>query len=510
MHLPPRTPWRRLVAPLLIVLAVCGFAAPSGAAATEGDDAGTRPEPHLPEPGTKAGPAPESRIVGGTQAEPGAWPSQVGLLFRGIADNYQAQYCGGTLLNRSWVLTAAHCVKDISFNPAPSDVDVLVGTQDLQAGGTRIRAVEFRIVPGWDPNVGRNDLALIRMDRPAPEGTPFQTLTNQNVSPAAGTPVTTTGWGTQSYGTATFPTKLRQVTVNVSTAAACQSAYGSFYQQSTMVCAAAAGKDACQGDSGGPLVENRGGTWYQVGVVSTGYECARAGYPGVYTRVAAFSSWIREQIRYGAQPDANAFVRRMHLDAFNRQPTATELYSGVANLTNGQLPEVYANGLISGSTYQTRTGGVIRLYQAIFLRRPDTAGLQYWWVDVNKGTSLKRIADIMVNASEFQILYGSLNDTAFVELVYENVLGRDPSSADTAYWVGELSSGRRSRGQVMVGFSESPEYKSITANHVKVIGPYFALLRRVPSLADIAAWGPSSSQTIVSAIVKSYEYAARF
>ena len=56
------------------------------------------------------------------------------------------------------------------------------------------------------------------------------------------------------------------------------------------------GKDSCRGDSGGPMVVDRGGSWIQIGIVSWGVGCGRAGFPGVYTRVSAFAGWVRSVI----------------------------------------------------------------------------------------------------------------------------------------------------------------------------------------------------------------------
>ncbi len=487
-----------------VALPVTAAAATARGEGDRGGD-GLTAEPIAPTPTEPA----QVDIVGGTEAPAGAWPSQVGLVVAGRSAR-AGQFCGGTLVSRTWVLTAAHCLRDIGHRPTPGQVDVFLGSHDLGTGGTRIRAVQFVIHPGWDLVQGRNDIALVRMDRPAPASIPFQALTAQGVSPVAGTPVTVTGWGVTSERATSAPVRLRQVTLDVATPAACAGAYPGYYQQSTMVCAARAGKDSCYGDSGGPLLVDRGGTWTQVGIVSTGEGCARSGYPGIYTKLAAFSSWVAGVIRYGPHADAGAFVDRMWRDAFNRPPTAVEAYSGVVDLQAGRTPGAYAAEVLGRKTFDDRTGAVVRLYQAIFRRRPDTGGMTFWWQRAMGGASVPRIAEQMVAAPEFRQTYGSLDDTAFVDLVYQNVLGRAPSAPDRAYWVDELRSGRRTRGRVMVGFSESPEYKGLTAGPVRVTGAFFALVRRVPTTAELATWQGSGWEPITTFLLASYAYAARF
>ncbi|MGN6693652.1 MAG: trypsin-like serine protease [Aquihabitans sp.] len=445
---------------------------------------------------------PSTRIIGGTQAAPGAWPGQVGLLTASQPNNYQAQFCGGTALNRNWVLTAAHCVVDTTA----ANLDILAGTQSLASGGVRYRAAEIRVLPGYDADTSSRDLAVVRVGTPMPESVVGQTIIGQGQAVAGGTIATTVGWGnTVTSGSPSYPTELRQVDVAMKTDAQCGAAYGSEYVASTMVCAASAGKDSCQGDSGGPLYINSGGL-KQVGVVSFGTGCANPSFPGVYTKISSFANWVHQQTRYGPHRTRGAYINRTYLDLFNRAPTTAEINSLGVDSAIGP----WTSNLIMGGTNQSRTGGVTRLYSAYFLRNPDASGLSYWWKQINGGKSLFTISNVMANSNEFKTRYGDLTNQEFVELVYQNVLGRAGDPAGIASWTGKLDQGLKNRGQVMVGFSESNEYKTKNAARVNVIITYFELLRRVPTDGEITADKALANGALVSRILSSYAYAKRF
>jgi secreted trypsin-like serine protease len=449
-------------------------------------------------------PRPDPRIVGGTVAPDGAWPTQVALVDRTRPSTAAGQFCGGTVIARTWILTAAHCLRiPGEWMPTASQVDVLVGTGSLSSGGTRIRAVELRTHTRWDPNRLRYDVGLIRLDRPVPSSTPLQPYGTLDISSSM--PVTAVGWGSLDDPPTRFPTQLRQVDMEIQPGHVC--AITAAWDGRTQFCAYATGKGVCFGDSGGPILVEQDGEWIQVGISSYVLECGR--YPSYFTRVSAFLPWIRAQIRYGPHPDAAAFVRRQHLDLFGRPPTNTELFSGVAGLDD-QPTATYVAERLEGATFRARAGGVIRLYRAIFLREPDSGGLTYWMGEANRGVSLKRIADQMVRAPEFTTLYGALDDGGFVDLVYDNVLDRAPSTGDRDYWVGELAAGRRTRGQVMVGFSESAEYRTLTDPSSRVTAAFWALLRRVPSDAETVQWTGRPTAEVVRFLLDSYTYANRF
>ena len=123
-------------------------------------------------------------------------------------------------------------------------------------------------------------------------GLGVQPIALTSVEPPAGALAVVTGWGTLTPG-GSLPLQLQAVEVNITSRAACNSAYAQYGGITVnMICAGVpeGGKDACQGDSGGPLVV--GGKL--VGIVSWGLSCALADYPGVYSNVASLIDFITE------------------------------------------------------------------------------------------------------------------------------------------------------------------------------------------------------------------------
>ncbi len=110
------------------------------------------------------------------------------------------------------------------------------------------------------------------------------------------------------------------------------------------------------------------------------------------------------------------------------------------------------------AAHSSAAGSVERLYRAYFQRDPDAGGACFWERRLGEGDDLRRVSDSFAASAEFVETYGQLDDRAFVELVYENVLGRAGEASGVAFWTGELAAARRTRGEVMIGFSESAEF----------------------------------------------------
>jgi len=219
----------------------------------------------------------QPQIVGGTVAGAADNPFQVALLTKSIANNFDAQFCGGTLYKANYVVTAAHCSDFITA----SQVQVLTGTRNLDGTGVRRNVLSITIHPGWNSGTFNNDVAVWKLSTSA-TGIPLASLAT--IDPAVGTSLLATGWGALTEG-GSFPISLRKVSLPLVDRTNCNDANSYNGQITTsMLCAGrdSGGIDTCQGDSGGPLA--RGSVL--TGIVSWGTGCARPNKFGIYTRVS--------------------------------------------------------------------------------------------------------------------------------------------------------------------------------------------------------------------------------
>jgi len=226
-------------------------------------------------------------IVGGEEAVRSAWPFAASLLYENHKRFYH--YCGGSLVNDWWVLTAAHC------EPTRGDI-VVLGRHDLRDKGGVVTGVEEVRTLSYNPETGENDLALVRIGAPGARGLPRVSFASP---PETSRSVTAIGWGAITEGGPTSAV-LRQVTVPVWDQVQCAASYTQADAgrriTDSMVCAGGEGKDSCQGDSGSPLLAGTSGS-SQVGIVSFGVGCGRKDFPGVYTRVDRYLEWIKSNTK---------------------------------------------------------------------------------------------------------------------------------------------------------------------------------------------------------------------
>lgn len=227
-----------------------------------------------------------TKIVGGSETNPGEYPFMVSM-----ADNI-GHFCGASVISPTYVMSAAHC--------SGGAFHVVIGAHDQNnLSGSQTIDVKRQIN---HPNYGNNgyDISVYELEEPIDPAlySPIR-LGNQSHE-SVGTMTTVVGWGKLSED-GSLARKLQHVDVPIMSYQQCQDGYdleNESINNSVELCAGYpdGGQDSCQGDSGGPLVVKENGEFVQVGVVSWGIGCALPDFAGVYARVSALSSWVRDNV----------------------------------------------------------------------------------------------------------------------------------------------------------------------------------------------------------------------
>jgi secreted trypsin-like serine protease len=268
-----------------------------------------------------------SKIIGGKAVPNGKYPFMVALLDKRRPGNaFQEQFCGGTLIDKDRVLTAAHCFFDAKGDPDPESKNVLkviVGRTVLTTSQGQVRSVKRKFIhPKYNPTsaaFGDYDAAVLKLSRSVSGIAPINLASSKQDDhlEKPGRKATVAGWGSTTARRAcvpsplaepVFPERMREARVPIVSDSRADQIYQdicrfsgglrSTYTPPLMVAAGGTGADTCQGDSGGPLFVARashgdgdsGGSsakYTQIGITSFGPGCGPKRYPGVYTEVNA-------------------------------------------------------------------------------------------------------------------------------------------------------------------------------------------------------------------------------
>ncbi|XP_069702853.1 trypsin-1-like [Periplaneta americana] len=231
------------------------------------------------------------RIIGGQETQVNQYPWMAQLLYN------NRFYCGASLINSMYVLTASHCVK--GFNKNRITVRLLDHKRGSNSEAETIdRRVQRAVIHGrYDDSTFNNDIALLKLDRELKLEGKLRPVCLPTLGKSfTGVNGLVTGWGVTAQNGAPSDV-LNEVTVPIMSNKECKStAYGNKRITDNMMCAGypEGKKDSCQGDSGGPLHIVNGTEYDVAGVVSWGEGCAQANHPGVYTRVNRYITWIKK------------------------------------------------------------------------------------------------------------------------------------------------------------------------------------------------------------------------
>ncbi|XP_030564145.1 venom protease-like [Drosophila novamexicana] len=243
-------------------------------------------------------------IVGGTPAEPKEFPHMARLGNRD-SSNKTNWLCGGTLISKRLVLTAAHCL----YSTRGAINVVRLGELDFASDKDDAQPEDFGVQkiiehPGYNYTILYNDIALLQLDRAVsfsvykhPACLPFHDGQDSENFIAI-------GWGHQRFAASKESTKLLKVQLkNFGTECLATTNLNELpngYNVSTMLCIGSPeNKDTCNGDSGGPVLNYHDEypcMYHVMGVTSVGIGCDTGNVPSIYTRVHFYLDWIKQEM----------------------------------------------------------------------------------------------------------------------------------------------------------------------------------------------------------------------
>ncbi|XP_065649075.1 trypsin isoform X2 [Hydra vulgaris] len=234
-----------------------------------------------------------SRVISGVTPKKGSWPWQVLLLDGG------REFCGGTLIHKEWILTAAHCIHGKEFNP--SQIKIRTGEHNIKVHeGSEEDIPALKIIKhrGYNPQTLDNDIALIKLTKQCKVNSYVSTACLPTAEAAAGSSCFISGWGKISHP-GSMTSTLQHAKMNVVDRQTCEKLNKKTIPITItkgMLCAGDGGAtriSGCHGDSGGPFVCNNGGKWFVHGAVSHGSgDCRSDKTYTVFANVGYFRSWI--------------------------------------------------------------------------------------------------------------------------------------------------------------------------------------------------------------------------
>ncbi|UAB73584.1 serine protease [Vibrio sp. SCSIO 43132] len=252
----------------------------------------------------------QPRIIGGSEVAHSSVPYQVAL-----QTPSGFQFCGGTIIARDWVLTAAHCVQGKSA----SGVQIRIGVADLRTSqGEKHNVSQVIIHESWGTSGVNNDIALLKLATPVDAKYPIAKLPTPAIKAqlaSVGNSLKASGWGRFSTSSRDTSPVLKATDLPVISNSECQRVMGSAPVSDHFICGYKPQNSACNGDSGGPLAARSGSDYYVFGAASwVTKNCTTA---TAYTDVTKFVPWISQ--KSGVTPDGGGTT-----------PPPTDGCSGVA------------------------------------------------------------------------------------------------------------------------------------------------------------------------------------
>ncbi|XP_062862234.1 granzyme B-like [Trichomycterus rosablanca] len=234
----------------------------------------------------------ESDIIGGKEIKPHSRPYIVSVQVN------KAHVCGGMLIRKNYVLTAAHCVSNIKF-PGKNKLEVVLGAHNIsqkEREQQRIQVKKYIKHPFYNPKTSQNDTMLLKLKSEAKlnEYVKVIDLPKKNEKINALKNCSIAGWGKKKQNGAASNV-LHEVTLKLQFSFECKKIWQQFFDSQSMICTVSDGKKAfCQGDSGSPLICKNAA----LGLAAYTFDgnCLNQKYPEVYMKIPYYVQWIEDVI----------------------------------------------------------------------------------------------------------------------------------------------------------------------------------------------------------------------
>ncbi|XP_058914468.1 granzyme H-like [Kogia breviceps] len=224
-------------------------------------------------------------IIGGHEAKPHSRPY---MAFVQFLDKESWRRCGGVLVQKDFVLTAAHCRGSLT--------KVTLGAHNIKKQERTQQMIPVKRAiphPDYNPKKYSSDIMLLQLERKAKRTAAVRPLSlpRGKVQVKPGKACSVAGWGQVAIGTQT--TTLQEAELTVQEDPVCESIFSGYYSQATQICVGDPRKlkTAYKGDSGGPLVCKN----VVQGIFSYGKKNGTS--PGVFTKVSHFLPWIKKTMK---------------------------------------------------------------------------------------------------------------------------------------------------------------------------------------------------------------------
>ncbi|NP_001187139.1 granzyme-like III precursor [Ictalurus punctatus] len=234
----------------------------------------------------------KSGIIGGNEVDRHSRPYMASVQFK------KAHMCGGFLIRKDYVLTAAHCVDNIDHS-GKDKLEVLLGAHNInqkESQQQRIQVQKYILHPCYERGERPNDIMLLKLKSKAKENKFVKViaLPKKDENLPARQECSIAGWGKTKQNSAESSV-LREVKLKLENNSQCKIFWQNYFDTDNMICTVSDGKKAfCQGDSGSPLI--CGNEPQGIAAYTHPHDCLNPTYPGVYMKISYFLPWIKQVI----------------------------------------------------------------------------------------------------------------------------------------------------------------------------------------------------------------------